>query len=259
MPQLIAALALIVTLAASAVGSGASSATGPTGSTSPHAALSGATIAVDPGHNGANWKHPAYINRLVPAGGFRKQCDTTGTDTRDGRLAEPAFTWDVAQRLTRLLKSAGAKVVLTRQNNRGVGPCINRRAAIGNRAHADVAISIHGDGGPVGGRGFHVIHPGYIRGYTGPIVKPSLKLALAVRSALDGAGLRRADYIAHNGLIARTDLGGLNLSNVPKVLTELGNMQNASDARHMESAAWRERVARALRDALAAYLSSTQR
>jgi N-acetylmuramoyl-L-alanine amidase len=46
--------------------------------------LAGKTIAVDPGHNGANWSHPEEINRLVDAGGFRKACDTTGASTDDG-------------------------------------------------------------------------------------------------------------------------------------------------------------------------------
>jgi N-acetylmuramoyl-L-alanine amidase len=258
MPSLIAVLALILAIAVAPASSGSVGATSAAADPPPLAALDGATIAVDPGHNGGNAAHPEVINRLVPAGGFRKACDTTGTATNDESLSEPAFTWDVAQRLTKLLKASGAKVVLTRKNNTGVGPCINKRAQIGNHAGADAAISIHADGGPPSGHGFHVIHPGIVPGYTEPIVKPSLSLALTTRAALDAAGLSRANYIAHNGLISRTDLGGLNLSKVPKVLTELGNMRNANDARRMQSAKWREHVARALRNALAAYLAKAQ-
>lgn len=249
MPALISALILLFSLVAAAAGA-------PTDE-NPLTALSGKTVLVDPGHNGGNAAHPEIINKLVPAGGFRKECDTTGAATSDERLSEPAFNWDVAQRLAKLLRAAGAKVVLTRKNNTGVGPCINKRAAIGNKAKADVAISIHADGGVPGGHGFHVIRPGLVRGYTGPIVKPSYALAKDVRAALDDAGLSRANYIAHNGMIARTDLGGLNLSKVPKVLTELGNMRNAGDARHLKSAKWREHVARALRSGLAAYLNKS--
>lgn len=248
MPSLLAALVLMFSLAA---------ATTAPADTNPLAALEGKTVLVDPGHNGGNAAHPEIIDRLVPAGGFRKECDTTGTATNDERLTEPAFTWDVAQRLTKLLRAAGAKVVLTRKNNSGVGPCINKRAQVGNHAGADVAISIHADGGEPGGHGFHVIRPGLVRGYTGPIVKPSYALAKDVRASLDTAGLARANYIAHNGMIARKDLGGLNLSKVPKVLTELGNMRNAGDARRLKSAKWREHVARALRSGLAKYLSDS--
>src|SRR5436190_5152363 len=135
----------------------------------PHAQpLAGKTIVINPGHNGANWAHPGEINRLVDAGGFRKACDTTGTATAGG-YSEAAYSFDVAIRLADILRREGARVVLTRTSNHGVGPCINERAAIGNRVHADAAISIHADGGPAAGRGFHVI---YLR---------SRRLALAVR------------------------------------------------------------------------------
>lgn len=216
--------------------------------------LSGETIVVDPGHNGGNAAHPDEIAEQVPAGGFRKECDTTGTATRDARLSEHAFNWDMAKRLKRLLEAQGAKVVLTRANDRGVGPCINKRAEIGNRAEADVAISLHADGGPRSGRGFHVIHPGLVRGYTEEIRRPSRRLALDVRAALTAAGLKRSDYAGRAGLSRRTDIGGLNLSKVPKVLAELGNMQNSGDAAKLKRRGWRESTARALRDALARYL-----
>ena len=132
---------------------------------------------------------------------------------------------------------SGANVVLTRRSNAGWGPCITERAAIGNRAHADAAVSIHADGGPPSGRGFHVIYPSSIRGLTDDIAKPSRCLALAMRHAYRaGTGLPYATYLGGNGLSARSDLGGLNLSDVPKVFVETGNMRNRSDAPLLESA-----------------------
>ena len=119
--------------------------------------LAGKTVAIDPGHNGRNWAHTTEINRLVDAGTLRKACDTTGAETAGG-YTEAAYNLDVALRLARILRAAGARVVLTRATNDGWGPCITTRAAIGNRAHADAAISIHADGGPASGRGFHVIY-----------------------------------------------------------------------------------------------------
>jgi N-acetylmuramoyl-L-alanine amidase len=223
-------------------------------STNDLTSLKGKTILVDPGHNGGNAAHPEIINKKVPAGGFKKECDTTGTATNDESLSEPAFNWDTAKRLRKLLQAEGAKVVFTRKNNTGVGPCINKRAAIGNKAKADAAISIHADGAAASGHGFHVIYPGLVKGYTEPILKPSRKLALKVRAALDAQKLTRSTYTGKKGLDKRTDLGGLNLSKVPKVLVELGNMRNASDANDLKSKAWREQTARSLRDALAAYL-----
>ena len=128
--------------------------------------------------------------------------------------------------------------MLTRPSNAGWGPCITERAAIGNRAGADAAVSIHADGGPASGRGFHVIYPPSIRGLTDDIARPSKCLALAVRRTYRaGTGLPYATYLGGNGLSVRSDLGGLNLSDVPKVFVETGNMRNRSDARLLESPA----------------------
>lgn len=207
--------------------------------------LAGHTVAIDPGHNGQNYAHPREINRLVDAGGFRKACDTTGTAANDG-YSEAAYTFDLALRLARVLRAEGARVVLTRRTNTGVGPCIDERARIGNRAHADAAISIHADGGPTSGRGFHVIYR--------PRREQSFALALAVRDAVERTGMPRSTYLGSMGLDARTDLGGLNLSTVPKVFVETGNMRNATDARLLESPSFRQREARALAAGIAAFL-----
>ena len=43
--------------------------------------LAGQVIALDPGHNGANWSHPAIINRLVNVITEWKACDTAGAQT----------------------------------------------------------------------------------------------------------------------------------------------------------------------------------
>lgn len=210
---------------------------------------------LDPGHNGGNRFHAAEIGRLVDAGTLRKPCDTVGAQTPAG-YPEWAFTLDVAQRLARLLREDGARVVLTRSSNRGWGPCITRRAAIGNRARADAAISIHADGGPSGGRGFHVIHPVPVRGLTDDIAAPSRRLALALRAAYrGGTGLPYSTYAGRRGLVARSDLGGLNLSDVPKVFVEAGNMRNGSDAALLSDPRFRQRVADSLARGLRRFLA----
>jgi N-acetylmuramoyl-L-alanine amidase len=212
----------------------------------PSLPLAGRVITVDPGHNGGNFTHPSEISRPVPDGNGTKECDTTGTAAPDG-YRETDFNWSVARRLRVLLRAAGAKVVMTRSSNTGVGPCVNERAAIGNRAHSDVAISIHADGGPTGGSGFAVLIPATIPGGGDRgIIVPSRRFGIDLRGALIGIGLHTSTYDGRDGLAPRTDLGGLNLSRVPKVFVEVANMQNHADEAPMETAGYRRRVARGL-------------
>jgi N-acetylmuramoyl-L-alanine amidase len=218
-------------------------------------ALRGKTIAIDPGHDGGNGAHPSAINRPVDYGNGTKACDTTGTET-DGGYPEHAFTWDVAQRLRTILEAAGAHVVLTRDSDTGVGPCVTERAAIGNRARADAAVSIHADGGPAGGYGFHVIWPADLPGRTTAIVAPSYRLAVALRDAFGAVtGEHTATYLGHDGLDQRGDLGGLDLSTVPKVFIECLNMRNAADAAKATDPGFRQRAAEGIARGIAAYLA----
>ena len=76
--------------------------------------LTGLTVALDPGHNGANAQHPDQAGALVPDGrGGSKACNTVGTST-DAGYAEHAFTWDVASRASTALEDLGARVRTTR-------------------------------------------------------------------------------------------------------------------------------------------------
>lgn len=217
-------------------------------------AVRGKTIAIDPGHNGSNYAHGAEINRLVNIGNQMKACDTTGTAT-DGGYTESSYNLDVAQRLALILQAAGATVVMTRNTNDGWGPCISQRARIGNRAGAQAAISIHADGGPSTGRGFHVIYPIAVPSFNEKIVGPSEQLAVDLRDTLRATtNMPTSTYAGTDGLIARNDLGGLNLSTVPKVLIETGNMRNAEDVALLTSPSFRQREAQAMAHALDRFL-----
>jgi N-acetylmuramoyl-L-alanine amidase len=227
----------------------------PTGASPSATPLSGRVITVDPGHNGGNFTHPQEIGRLVNDGNGEKECDTTGTAAPDG-YREADFNWSVALRLRALLLAAGARVVMTRTSNTGVGPCITERAAIGNRARSDAAISIHADGGPPHGSGFAILTPAPIPSRANQaIIRPSLRLALALRTSLSRMGLHPSTYDGVDGLAPRTDLGGLNLSRVPKVFVEIANMQDAADEAPMERPAFRAAVARSLLSGLERFVA----
>ncbi|MGN0118973.1 MAG: N-acetylmuramoyl-L-alanine amidase [Streptomyces albidoflavus] len=221
--------------------------------------LAGKTVVVDPGHNPGNRNHTAEINRQVDVGTHRKECDTTGTSTNDG-YAEAEFTLDVAHRLRDLLEERGATVKLTQDGDRPFGPCVDERARIGNEAKADAVVSVHADGSTAAGhRGFHVILPAAVHGGgadTRPIVADSRRLGERIAGKLvQRTGSAPSNYIGGGtGLDVRDDLGGLNLSTVPKVFVECGNMRDAQDAALLKDADWRQRAALGMADGITLHL-----
>ncbi|MFI6338063.1 N-acetylmuramoyl-L-alanine amidase [Streptomyces sp. NPDC050535] len=220
--------------------------------------LKGKIVVIDPGHNPGNFRHTAEINRKVDIGTNSKECDTTGTATNSG-YTEAQFTLDVSRRLRTILQQQGATVKFTQNDDRSWGPCVDERAEIGNKAHADAAISIHADGSGAGNRGFHVILPGPVHegaADTRPIVAPSRELGERVAGSF-ARETRTApsNYIGDGtGLDVRTDLGGLNLSTVPKVFIECGNMRDSKDAALLTSDAWRQKAARGISEGIVSFL-----
>jgi len=216
--------------------------------------LKGKIIGIDPGHNGRNYTDPNYINKLVWNGREWESCDTTGTET-DGGYTEALFNFRVAGYLRADLIRDGAKVVMTRTANNGVGPCVNKRSFIINGGHANVAVDIHADGAYCSGcRGFAILEP-VADGPNDKVIAASARLGADIRAAmLADTAMPTSNYDGKNGINHRDDLAGLNLTKVPKILIEVGNMKNATDAAMLTSAKFQQLVARTLLAAIIKFL-----
>ena len=216
--------------------------------------LAGVVVGIDPGHNGRNYTDPAFLNQQIWNGRTLENCDTTGTSTNAG-YSEALFNYLVSSYLAADLRAQGATVVMTRSTNSGVGPCVNTRASIINAAHAKVAVDIHADGGPPGGRGFAILEP-VADGPNNAVVASSAAFGADVRSAfVTYAGMPVSTYDGVNGIQPRRDLAGLNLTTVPKILIECGNMRNATDAALLSSTSFQKRAASALDAAIVRFLT----
>ena len=226
-----------------------------TTTSAPRLSLSGKVVAIDAGHNGGNSAHSGEINQLVDAGnGVTKACDTSGTASNDG-YPEFEFTLSVAKVLQSMLETQGVTVVMVRNDSAGWGPCITQRAQIGNDARADIAISIHGDGNDSPGtRGFHVLVP-QTTNVNGAIAPASNRFGTILRDSVLATGMPESNYLGTNGIMTRGDLGGLNLSTVPKVFIECGNMRNATDASMMRSDTFQHAAAAAISSAVLQFLN----
>ena len=176
---------------------------------------------IDPGHNVRNRLHPTEINRPVFYGipGRTKPCDTTGTATASG-FTEAKYNLEVGIHAVRILRDMGATVIMTRVDRRPWGPCITRRAALGNINHADAAVSIHADGSPASVHGFYVIAP------STPLPGVGLGPKRIARDVHLGAAMLKAFHhvtrmpisnLYTTGFLRSDAYGGTNLSHVPKI------------------------------------------
>lgn len=212
--------------------------------------IAGRIVFLDPGHNGAN---DASINDQVPNGrGGTKECQTTGTTT-DGGYPEHTFNWDVVLRIREELSQYGVRTAMSRGNDNALGPCVDQRAAMANALHPDAVVSIHADGGPPDGRGFHV-------NYSNPPLNdaqsgPAVRFAQTMRDQLVAAGYTPSTYRGTDGLYGRSDLAGLNLAQYPSILIETGNMKNANEAAVMTTADGRAKYASGVAQGITAYLT----
>jgi N-acetylmuramoyl-L-alanine amidase len=216
--------------------------------------LAGKLVGIDPGHNGRNYTDPSFLAQPIWNGRQTEACDTTGTET-DGGYTEARFNWNVARYLVGDLRAEGATIVLTRHSNVGVGPCVNTRARIIDRAHAAVAIDIHADGGPAGGRGFAILEP-VPDSVNRRVVGASRRFGRILLGRFRAiAGMPTSTYDGSGGVALRNDLAGLNLTTVPKVLIECGNMRNGTDAALLVSSSFQARAARAMAAAITTFLT----
>ncbi len=126
----------------------------------------------------------------------------------------------------RAVKPIGGSHGPSRGNDNALGPCVDQRAAMANALHPDAIVSIHADGGPPEGRGFHV-------NYSNPPLNdaqagPAIRFAQTVRDQLFASGVQPSTYRATDGLYGRADLAGLNLAQYPSIVIELKNAEEAA-------------------------------
>ncbi|MGV0644713.1 Rv3717 family N-acetylmuramoyl-L-alanine amidase [Mycolicibacterium sp. XJ879] len=214
--------------------------------------IAGKIVFLDPGHNGAN---DDSIGRQVPTGrGGTKDCQASGTSTDDG-YAEHTFTWDTTLRIRQALTKLGVRTAMSRGNDNALGPCVDQRAAMANSLKPNAIVSIHADGGPPTGRGFHVLYssPPLNQAQAGP----SPRFAQIMRDQLKASGFVPATYIGEGGLNPRSDIAGLNLAQYPSILVELGNMKNPVDSGLMKTPEGRQKYADAVVRGIAGFLATS--
>lgn len=223
------------------------------------AALRGKVIGIDPGHNGQNSTRVNRISRLVTAGSSKAPCDEIGVELQlDGgtsQVTESALTMSVAKLVRQQLEDAGATVRLTRRNDDGWGPCVDKRASI--LSGTDAAVSLHTNVATSRVRGFAVRLADPDADNRGAVrAEDDRKLALSMsRSWRDNTGLQPTSSAGADGIVQDGQIVLLNLVDSPIIQLEMGNLTNAKDRSILTEPADADRLAKAVVIGLAEYLS----
>jgi N-acetylmuramoyl-L-alanine amidase len=188
------------------------------------APLRGTTFVIDPGH-GARLPDGSPLN--------------VGAVGPDG-VRENVVTLAVGEDVGRLLRAAGARVVLTRSYARPFRTATvirldNRaRAALANQLHATAFVALHADASTSAAA--HGTSVFWLR-------PNSVALANAMRRRLLELGLGESEFRAR-------DLAVTSEARVPAVLVELGFVTNPDEERLLATPAFAARAARAVYSAL---------
>lgn len=214
------------------------------GETASDRPLLGRTVGIDPGHQ----RYGNYgRERIAPHSERTQYKVTAGTSGVSTKVPEYVQNLRIAFRLRAALEARGATVFMTREGH-DVNLSNRQRALMCNRARCDVVLRLHCDAAGRGSTGI-----GVYWSPIGPAAKasaqaaawmlPSLKRALRPK----GAWIRRTRGFA-----------GLNWSEVPSLLIEMGFMSNPEEDRRLNDPAYQERLAAAMADGVQALLAGPE-
>ena len=216
--------------------------------------LAGRVVGIDPGHNGRNYADPAYIDHLVWNGRERESCDTTGTET-DGGYTEARFNFNVARYLAADARALGAERCADQDQQRRRGSVC--RPTLGDTQprprrrrdrHPRRRRSSRG-------QGFTILEP-LADGANDRVIASSARLGRDLREHFRAlTGMPESTYDGRQAISLRNNLAGLNLTTVPKVLIECGNMRNGADASLLVRSSFQRRAAAAIADTLVEFLT----
>ena len=181
------------------------------------AGLKDKVIVLDPGHGGSD---PGAIGA--------------------NKTMEKTITLAVAQRLKPLLEKAGAKVFLTRNDDRDVFGSnasavdeLSARTTVANTNKADIFVSIHINSftNPIAG-GIATYY--YQKTPYDALLAGNIQGAIAVASGLQNRGSNAANFY----VVKRTIM--------PAVLTELGFISNPDEEKLMNTANFQQKMAQSI-------------
>ena len=204
-------------------------------------------IALDPGHQGPDAGMMGE-EEDGPGSGIMKAKTTSGTAGRFTGLAEYQLNLDIAKQVKACLAERGFQVVMTRENHE-TSVSNQDRAKIANESGAELCVRIHANGSESpesAGALCLVMSPD--NPYAGGLYEESFRLAEKVLNSYCAA-----TGIYNRGVQTDDTMTGINWSQVPVIILEMGFMTNQQDDMQMADPEFQQKMAEGIANGIDSY------
>lgn len=185
-------------------------------------------IAIDPGHQ-SPLVDMSDTEPNAPDSDVMKMKATTGTTGKYTGVPEYELNLTISKKLKEALVREGYNVIMTREDNdTAISNC--ERATLANEAGADVSIRIHANGSDDNStNGALVLIGSENNAYVGNLYADSERLGECVLNAYcKSTGMKNL------GIQTNDTMTGINWSQIPVIILEMGFMSNEQDDRNMQ-------------------------
>lgn len=212
-----------------------------------HGSGNGQLIVIDPGHQRHANKEQEPIG---PGASETKKKVTAGTTGAGTGIEESEMVLQVGLKLRDALVSAGYRVIMVRESQ-DVDLSNVERAKIANDNHADAFLRLHGnatDSSSV--RGANPIIMTKKNPYNASLHDASYRLAQCViEEYCDATGIK------NRGVKEADTYSGINWSEVPVILFEMGFMSNPDEDRLLNDPSFQDRMVKGIVNGLNRYFA----
>lgn len=204
-----------------------------------------AVVVIDPGHQGQgdSTKEPNG-----PGSSVMKARVTSGTRGVATGVAEYILNLDISLKLKTELENRGYTVYMTRTTH-DVNISNMERAQYASSVGADIAVRIHANGSTNSSvRGVETYVPSASNPYVSHLASASYSLGKCIVDAY-----AVATGFNNRGVFANDTMTGMNWSEVPVTIVELGFMSNAEDDRAMQDQTMQNNMVQGIANGIDAY------